>query len=72
MKAPKPVVVTPAATETVAAPAVSPDAAGQEARQENQRRAQRGLAGTIATSGRGVLGEAPSTLAAARKTLLGD
>lgn len=72
MKAPKPVVVTasppPAAPATAAPAAVA--ATAQAARLENQDRAQRGLAGTIATSDRGVLSPAP--LAGARKTLLGE
>ncbi|MFC3126821.1 hypothetical protein ACFOD4_17285 [Pseudoroseomonas globiformis] len=71
-QAPKPVVVTPA--QPVAAPAAgpTPEAAAQAARQENQERARRGVAGTIATSARGVLEPAPAGLAGARKTLLGE
>jgi hypothetical protein len=73
LKAPKPVVVTaatpapvPAAVTTAAVAATA-----QAARLENQERAKRGLAGTIATSERGVLGATPP-LAGARKTLLGE
>ncbi|MBO1075747.1 hypothetical protein [Roseomonas marmotae] len=73
MKAPKPVVVT--ASEPPAAPAASQAdvaAAAQAARGQNQDRARRGLAGTIVTSERGVLTEAPRPAASARKTLLGE
>ncbi|ONG55752.1 hypothetical protein BKE38_08785 [Pseudoroseomonas deserti] len=82
-RAPKPVVVAPTATAdptpVVASP--SPEAAAQTARADNQLRARRGLAGTIATSARGVLEEKPPAatapalapgLAGARKTLLGE
>ncbi|HWL81361.1 MAG TPA: hypothetical protein VNR89_10425 [Roseomonas sp.] len=71
-RAPKPVVVT--ATEPVASPPAgpNPDAAEQTARTENQERSRRGLAGTIATSARGVLEPLPPGLAGARKTLLGE
>jgi hypothetical protein len=72
-KAPKPVVVT--ASEPAATPAVTPAAVAataQAARVENQERARRGLAGTIATSDRGVLAEAPRPAAGSRKTLLGE
>jgi hypothetical protein len=74
MKAPKPVVVT-ASQPAPVAPAVNAAevaATAQAARAENQERARRGLAGTIATSDRGVLGEAPRPTASARKTLLGE
>ena len=57
----------PPATATPAAVA----ATAQAARLENQDRAKRGLAGTIATSERGVLAAA-APLAAPRKTLLGE
>jgi hypothetical protein len=74
-KAPKPVVVT-ASAPVAAAPAVASPAdvaaTAQAARVENQERAKRGLAGTVATSDRGVLQEAPRPAAAARKTLLGE
>jgi hypothetical protein len=72
-KAPKPAVVT--ASQPAAAPAVSAAevaATAQAARTENQDRARRGLAGTIATSDRGVLTEAPRPAANARKNLLGE
>ena len=87
-RAPKPVVV--AATVPAAAPpaAASPEVAAQAARLDSQDRARRGLAGTIATSARGVVEAAPETLApglaaqglaataqglaGARKTLLGE
>jgi len=71
-RAPKPVVVT--ATEPVASPPAgpTPEVAEQTARQQNQERSRRGLAGTIATSARGVLEPLPAGLAGARKTLLGD
>lgn len=48
------------------------EAAEAEARQRNLERSRRGLAGTIATSGRGVLEALPSALAASRKSLLGE
>jgi hypothetical protein len=73
-KAPKPAVVT-ASQPAAAAPAVSAAevaATAQAARTENQDRARRGLAGTIATSDRGVLTEAPRPAANARKNLLGE
>ncbi len=74
LKAPKPVVVT-AAAPAAAPPATATPAAvaatAQAARLENQDRAKRGLAGTIATSERGVLGAA-APLAGPRKTLLGE
>jgi hypothetical protein len=74
LKAPKPVVVTaspaPAAPPATATPAAVA-ATAQAARLENQDRARRGLAGTIATSERGVLAAAVP-LAAPRKTLLGE
>ncbi|EFH13244.1 hypothetical protein [Teichococcus cervicalis] len=70
-RAPKPVVVR---TEPVPAspPAPSPEAVAQTARLESQDRARRGLAGTIATSARGVLEPLPPGLAGSRKTLLGE
>jgi hypothetical protein len=51
-------------------PAPDPDAAASDARAEALARSRRGLAGTIATSARGVL--APAFPVAARKTLLGE
>ena len=85
-RAPKPVVVAPTATaDSTPAASPSPEAVAQTARAENQQRARRGLAGTIATSARGVLEERPAAatvpalapglapgLAGARKTLLGE
>jgi hypothetical protein len=68
-RAPKPVVVpAPPAPEPIAA-APAPGQQGQEARAEARARAGRGLAGTIATSARGVLEPLP---AAPRKSLLGE
>lgn len=54
------------------ASAQAANAAEAEARQRNLERSRRGLAGTIATSGRGVLEPLPSALAATRKSLLGE
>ncbi|WP_159996652.1 hypothetical protein [Roseomonas sp. 18066] len=84
-RAPKPVVVVPTATaDPTPAAATSPEAAAQTARADSQQRARRGLAGTIATSARGVMEEAPAApvpalapglapgLAGGRKTLLGE
>jgi hypothetical protein len=51
-------------------PAPDPDAAASAARAEALARSRRGLAGTIATSARGLL--APAFPVAARKTLLGE
>jgi hypothetical protein len=68
-------VVVTASQPAAVAPAVNAAevaATAQAARVENQERARRGLAGTIATSDRGVLGEAPRPTASARKTLLGE
>lgn len=48
------------------------DAAEAEARQRNLDRNRRGLGGTIATSGRGVLEPLPTALATSRKSLLGE
>ena len=53
-----------AATESAAA-----QAAGAEARAENRERAARGIAGTVATSSRGVLEQLPGL---SRKSLLGE
>jgi hypothetical protein len=86
-RAPKPVVVVPTApADPPPAAAPSPEAVAQTARLDSQGRARRGLAGTIATSARGVLEEGPAAaapallpqgpglagLAGARKTLLGE
>jgi hypothetical protein len=73
--APKPKVVAapepaPApAPEVAAAPEAAAQAAGAEARAENRARAARGIAGTVATSSRGVLEQLPGL---ARKSLLGQ
>ncbi len=53
-----------------AATAANADSAAREARQKALERARRGLAGTIATSARGVLDPAPAF--AVRKSLLGE
>lgn len=73
--APKPVEIIPAppvesVAEANARNAAAAEAAAREARLRAVERARRGLAGTIATSARGVL--APLPFAAARKTLLGE
>jgi hypothetical protein len=64
-RAPRPPAAPPAPP-----PAPDPDAAASEARAEALARSRRGLAGTIATSARGVL--APALPVATRKTLLGE
>ncbi len=65
--APQPV---PAAPEAAAAvPEAAAQAAGAEARAENLVRAARGIAGTVATSSRGVLEQLPGL---SRKSLLGE
>ncbi|MDO9708696.1 hypothetical protein [Paracraurococcus lichenis] len=68
-RAPKPVVVPPPPAPDPAPAAPPPEQQGQEARAEARARAARGLAGTIATSARGVLDPIP---AAPRKSLLGE
>lgn len=73
--APKPKIVDapkPAAAPdpaVAAAPEAAAQAAGAEARAENGVRAARGIAGTVATSSRGVLEQLPGL---ARKSLLGE
>ena len=73
--APKPKIVDapkPAAAPdpaVAAAPEAAAQAAGAEARAENGARAARGIAGTVATSSRGVLEQLPGL---ARKSLLGE
>ena len=52
-----------------AAPEAAAQAAAEEARAENRARAARGMAGTVATSSRGVLEQLPGL---ARKPLLGQ
>ncbi|MGX9962225.1 hypothetical protein ACVFYP_02820 [Roseomonas sp. F4] len=76
-KAPQPVVsaedtnlATQSAAEKTAATEAAAEDATQQARQRALERARRGLAGTIATSARGVLDPAPAF--AARKNLLGE
>jgi hypothetical protein len=77
-RAPKPVVIdapppeVPAETvaQTSAQTAAAVEDAGRESRQRAAERARRGIAGTIATSPRGVLAPLPATLQ--RKTLLGE
>ena len=64
--APEPAPVAPA---VAAAPEAAAQAAGEEARAENRARAARGIAGTVATSSRGVLEQLPGL---ARKSLLGE
>jgi hypothetical protein len=74
-RAPKPVVIAPAAAPAPAQAAVAPQQAIEEtaaaARIEARERARRGLSGTIATSAAGVLG-ARADFAATRKSLLGE
>jgi hypothetical protein len=76
--APKPKIVaapqSAAAPETAATTAAALEsavaqAAGDEARAENRARAARGIAGTVATSSRGVLEQLPGL---SRKSLLGE
>ena len=71
--APKPKIVAapqPAApTAPEALPEAVAQAAGEEARAGNRARAARGLAGTVATSSRGVLEQVPGL---SRKSLLGE
>ena len=72
---PKPVVVaTPTLPQQAAADASAGAAnvAAADARQDDAARRRRGLAGTVATSDRGVLSPLPALPAAARKTLLGE
>lgn len=74
-RAPKPVVIAPAAapaaTQTAAAPQQAVEETAAAARIEARERARRGLSGTIATSAAGVLG-ARADFAATRKSLLGE
>ena len=75
--APKPKIVAApqpaAAPDPVAAAAATEaavaQAAGEEARADNRARASRGIAGTVATSSRGVLEQLPGL---SRKSLLGQ
>ncbi len=68
-RAPKPVVVPPAPAAEPAAATPPPEVQGEDARAAARARAGRGLAGTIATSARGVLDPLPAT---PRKSLLGE
>ena len=70
-RAPKPVIV-PSAPTTAPAATPTPEEAASRARTEARARASRGLAGTIATSPRGVLDPLPALGAASRKSLLGE
>ncbi len=74
-RAPKPVVVAPSApaatTTTANDPALAAEQVAAAARAEARSRTSRGLAGTIATSARGVLGARPD-FTATRKSLLGE
>ncbi|WP_198371791.1 hypothetical protein [Roseomonas rosulenta] len=74
-RAPKPVVIAPAAAPAPAQAAVAPQQAIEEtataARVEARERTRRGLSGTIATSAAGVLG-ARADFVATRKSLLGE
>jgi len=73
--APKPKIVAPPqpapepAAVAAASEAAAAQAAGEQARAENRARAPRGIAGTVATSSRGVLEQLPGL---ARKSLLGE
>jgi len=73
-RAPKPVVIAPPPAPAPSPPADAAQAAEEAAaasRIEARERARRGLAGTIATSARGLLG-ARADFAATRKSLLGE
>jgi hypothetical protein len=68
-RAPKPQVVPSPAPPPSPTP-FSTEVTAEAARIENRQRSRQGLAGTIATSERGVL--APLPLALGRKSLLGE
>lgn len=73
-RAPKPVVVAPSPTAAANPPPDTAQAAEETAaaaRTEARARSTRGLAGTVATSARGLLG-ARSDFTATRKSLLGE
>lgn len=72
-RAPKPVVIAPPAApaQPAPAPAEAAEDSAAAARAEARERARRGLAGTIATSARGVL-DARADFAATRRSLLGE
>jgi hypothetical protein len=69
-KAPKVVGAPAEAAAPAPAPAETAETAAAASRAEARARARRGLAGTIATSARGVLAPLPDF--ATRKTLLGE
>ncbi len=72
--APKPVVIAPSTTTTTTTTTDATEAADEAAatsRAESRSRATRGIAGTIATSNRGLLG-ARADFTATRKSLLGE
>ena len=60
-----------APAQAAPAPAVAAEETAAASRTETRERARRGLAGTIATSARGLLG-ASADIAATRKSLLGE
>lgn len=72
-RAPKPVVIAPAAApaDPAPAPAEAAEESAAAGRAESRARARRGLPGTIATSAAGLLG-ARADVAAPRKSLLGE
>ncbi|MBR0650435.1 hypothetical protein GXW78_12235 [Roseomonas terrae] len=73
-RAPKPVVVAPApapATTVTTDPTQAAEQAAATARAETRARSRNGLAGTVATSARGLLG-ARADFGATRKSLLGE
>ncbi|MCW8085768.1 hypothetical protein [Sabulicella glaciei] len=70
-RAPKPLVIEappPLAAAAAPAPAPAPDMVAEDARQAARSRATGGMAGTVATSSRGVL----LPLSVTRKSLLGE
>jgi hypothetical protein len=78
LSAPKPKIVavpqpaaaaTPEPAAAAALESAAAEAAGAEAKAENRARAARGIAGTVATSSRGVLEQLPGL---SRKSLLGE
>jgi len=74
-RSPKPVIVQtapPPAPEPATTTQAAAEAEAGQARSEARARAARGLAGTIATSARGVLDPLPAGIAATRKSLLGE
>jgi hypothetical protein len=69
-RAPKPVVVPPPPAAAAAPAAAEPAQAAETTRIGSRNAARQGIAGTIATSPRGVL--APLPIALTRKSLLGE